>query len=44
MILQEFLKKLVVVNLSNVECAFRSKNCWIRPEFKKMIIKDVVML
>ena len=43
-ILQEFFKKLIVVNLSNVEGAFRSKTCWIKPEFKKMIIKDVVML
>ena len=42
-VLQEFFKKLIVVNLTNVECAFRSKNCWIKPEFKKMIVKDVVM-
>ena len=44
LILREFFKKLIVASLSDVELAFRSQNIWISPEFKKLILKDVVML
>jgi len=43
-ILREFFKKLIIVSLSDVELAFRSQNNWISPEFKKLILADVVML
>jgi hypothetical protein len=43
-LLREFFKKLIVASLSDVELAFRSQNIWISPEFKKLILKDVVML
>ena len=43
-ILREFFKKLIVASLSDVELAFRSQNIWISTEFKKLILKDVVML
>ena len=43
-ILREFFKKLIVASLSDVELAFRSQNNWISQEFKKLILKDVVML
>ena len=43
-LLREFFKKLIIASLSDVELAFRSQNIWISPEFKKLILKDVVML
>ena len=43
-VLKEFFKKLIITSLSDVELAFRSQNNWISPEFKKLILKDVVML
>lgn len=43
-ILKESFKKLIIASLSSVELAFRSQNCWINDDFKKLIIKDVVML
>lgn len=43
-ILKEMFKKLIVSSLSSVELAFRSQNCWINDDFKKLIVKDVVML
>ena len=43
-ILKEFFKKLIIVSLSDIELAFRSQNNWISNTFKRMILKDVVML
>ena len=43
-ILREFFKKLIIASLSDVELAFRSQNNWISQEFKKLILKDVIML
>jgi hypothetical protein len=43
-LLREFFKKLIVASLSDVELAFRSQNNWISEEFKKLILKDVIML
>lgn len=43
-LLREFFKKLIISSLSDIELAFRSQNNWINEEFKKLIIKDVVML
>jgi len=43
-LLREFFKKLIISSLSDIELAFRSKNNWVNEEFKKLIIKDVVML
>lgn len=43
-ILSNMLKKLILLEFSTVESAFRSSNIWIKPEFKSLIKSEIIMM
>jgi myosin heavy subunit len=43
-ILENLLKKLIILPFSTVESAFRSSNIWIKPEFKSLIKGEIIMM
>lgn len=43
-ILNNLLKKFMITAFTTVESAFRSELVWVKPEFKKLIAPEVIML
>ncbi len=43
-LLDNLLKKMILLTFSTVESAFRSTNIWIKPEFKSLIKSEIVMM
>lgn len=44
LILQHMLKKLLICSMGKMESAFRSDSVWITPEFKHVILPEIIMM
>lgn len=43
-IVSELLKKVLICSMGQMESAFRSESVWITPEFKRVILPEIIMM
>lgn len=43
-IVQHMLKKILICSMGQMESAFRSDSVWITPEFKRVILPEIIMM